>query len=133
VPDEQIDVVRAAFQAYLRGDQPAMMALIDPEIVVTQFPEQVDTRPYHGHDGVREVMADWVGTWDDWSIELLDLRKVGESVVTAVHQRGRGSGSGAAMEADTWFVWRVRAGKIVRWQMFSSEREALDTAAQPYP
>jgi ketosteroid isomerase-like protein len=129
--EDKLAVVQAAFDAYLRGDNPGMLALADPEIVVTQFPEQVDVRPYHGHDGVRQMMADWIDTWDDYSIEVLDLREVGERVVASLRQRGRGKGSGIEMEADTWFVWSVRGGKVVRWQMFSSEREALEAALSP--
>jgi uncharacterized protein len=128
-PVNDEEVVRAIWNAWERGDVPAMFELIDPEVVVTQFPEQIDVRDYHGHEGTREVMADWIGTWDDYEIELLDLREVGEAVIATLHQRGRGKASGVAMQGDVWFVWRVRDGKVVRWQMFSSEAEALEAAA----
>lgn len=132
-PSSRLEVAQAVFDAYVRGDQAAMFELIDPDIVSTQFPEQVDVRPYHGHEGVVQVMANWIGTWDDYSIELLELREIGDCVVAALHQRGRGRGSGVAMEGDVWFVWRVGGGKLVRWQMFSTEREAIDATAEPYP
>jgi ketosteroid isomerase-like protein len=125
---ERIAVAQKLWDAWQRGDIDGMFELIDPDIVSTQFPEQVDVRPYYGHDGVREVMVDWIGTWDDYEIKLLDLREVGESVVAKLHQRGRGKGSGVAMEGDVWFVWRMRGGRMVRWQMFSSEAEALEAA-----
>jgi hypothetical protein len=32
------------------------------------------------------------------------------------------------MEGDVYFVYRLRAGKITRWQMFPSEQEALEAA-----
>jgi ketosteroid isomerase-like protein len=128
-----IEVVQQAYEAWFRGDEAGMMALVHPEIVVTQIPEQVDTRPYHGYDGLRAVMADWVGTWDDYSIEMLGTRQVGHGVVTALHQSGRGKGSGVAMNADTWFVWHLKEGKLIRWQMFSTEHQALAAAAEPYP
>ena len=67
-----VEIVQQAYEAWFRGDEAGMMALVHPEIVVTQIPEQVDTRPYHGHDGLRAVMADWVGSWDDYSIEMYD-------------------------------------------------------------
>ena len=121
-------VARKLWDAWERGDLPGMFELIDPEVVSRQFPEQVDVRDYHGHDGVREVMADWIGTWDDWKIELLDVREVGDAAVLALRQSGRGKGSGVAMDAPVWFVWPVRDGKVTRWMMFSSEREALDAA-----
>jgi ketosteroid isomerase-like protein len=121
-------VARQLWAAWEGGDVEGMFELIDPEIVSTQFPEQVDVRDYHGHEGVRAVMEDWIGTWDDWKIELLDVRVIGDSVVLSLYQSGRGKGSGVAMEAPVWFVWLVRDGKVARWEMFSSEREALEAA-----
>ena len=67
---EGVDVVRAAFDAFQRGDEPAMFALVSEDVVVRQFPDQLDVRDYRGHAGLREMMATWIGTWDDWSIEL---------------------------------------------------------------
>ena len=128
MPGENLAVGRRLWDAWQRGDVAAMFEVIHPEVVSTQFPEQVDVSDYHGHEGVREVMEDWIGTWDDYEIELLDMREVGDAVVAALHQRGRGKGSGVAMEGDVWFVWRVRDGKLSRWQMFSSEAEALAAA-----
>ena len=120
-----VKVVRAAFDAYLRGDEPAMFELVAPDIVVTQFPDQIDVRDYHGHEGLRQVMADWIGTWADWSIELLDAREADGLVLATAAQRGRGKGSGAPMQNEVAFLFTLRAGTITRWQMFHSEREAL--------
>ena len=125
-----VEVVRAAFDAYLRGDEPAMFELVAPDIVVTQFPDQIDVRDYHGHEGLRQVMADWIGTWADWSIELLDAREADGLVVATAFQRGRGKGSGVPMQSEVAFLFTLRAGTISRWQMFRSEREALKAAGQ---
>jgi ketosteroid isomerase-like protein len=130
VSEEDVAVAQKLWDAWERGDIEGMFELIHPEIVSTQFPEQVGVEDHHGHDGVREVMEDWIGTWDDYEIELLDVREAGsDTVVLSLHQRGRGKGSGAAMEGDVWFVWRMRDGKLVRWQMFSSEAEAVAEAS----
>lgn len=126
---ENIRVVQAAFEAYFRGDEPGMLELMDPELVVTQFPEQVDARPYHGHEGVREVMAAWTGTWDDYSIELVDMREIGEHVLVSIRQTGRGKRSGIEMRGEAYMVFTLRAGRVIRWQMFSTEAEALEAAA----
>ena len=127
--DEAVAVARKLWDAWEQGDAAAMFELIDPEIVSTQFPEQVDVTDYHGHEGVSAVMADWIGTWDDWKIELLDLRAIGDVAFLSLHQSGRGKGSGVAMEGDVWFLWTVRGGKVARWQMFQSEDEALAAAS----
>ncbi len=62
---------------------------------------------------------------DDYSLEVPDMREIGEHVVVSLRQRGRGRGSGIEMEAASCFVCTVRAGRITRWQMFTSEDEAL--------
>ena len=123
---EGVDVVRAAFDAFQRGDEPAMFALVSEDVVARQFPDQLDVRDYRGHAGLREMMATWIGTWDDWSIELLSAWEVAGLVLASASQRGRGSGSGVPMQAEVTFVFEVHEGTIRRWRMFHTEREALD-------
>jgi ketosteroid isomerase-like protein len=124
------DVVGAVLEAYFSGDEAGWRELLHPEVVVTQFPEQADARPYHGHDGAREVITDWVDTWDDYSVEVLGVRDLSDRhVLVSLHQSGRGKGSGLEVEGDAFFLWTVEAGKVTRLQMFSSEHEAVEAAA----
>jgi ketosteroid isomerase-like protein len=123
---KNLELVRAAFDAYSRGDEPGLLELVAADVVITQFPEQVDVRDYHGHEGFRRVMTEWIGSWDDWSIEILGARQLGDIVLATARQRGRGRASGAPMDAEATFVFTVREGLIARWQMFSSEEQALD-------
>jgi ketosteroid isomerase-like protein len=122
---ENVELVQAAFDAYFRRDEPALLKLVAVDVVITQFPEQVDVRDYHGHEGFRQVMIDWTGSWDDWSIEILGARELGDLVLASARQRGRGKASGAPMDAEATFVFTVREDLIARWQMFSSEEQAL--------
>jgi hypothetical protein len=71
-------------------------------------------------------MTDWIGTWDDYSIEMVRAREVGGLVFVTARQRGRGKGSGVPFESEVTFVFTVRHGAIARWQMFRSEQEAFD-------
>ncbi|HWG08667.1 MAG TPA: nuclear transport factor 2 family protein [Solirubrobacteraceae bacterium] len=128
MPRENVEIVRAAFDGYFGGDQAAMLDQVAPDIVVTQFPDQLDVRDYRGHEGLMHVMAEWIGTWDDWSIEILRARELGDHVLVAARQQGRGRGSGAPMEAEVAFLFTIRLGKIARWQMFHSEQDALQAA-----
>jgi ketosteroid isomerase-like protein len=128
-----LELVQAALDAYFRGDEPALLELVAPDVVITQFPEQVDGREYHGHEGFHQVMTDWAGSWDDWSIEILGAREVGDLVLATARQRGRGIASGAPMDAEATFAFAVREGLIARWQMFSSEGQALEAAGLADP
>jgi ketosteroid isomerase-like protein len=102
-----------------------MLDLIAPDLIATQFPDQLDVRDYHGHDGLHELMADWIGTWDDWTIEISGLRELGGQVLASGRQSGRGKESGAPMASEVIFVFTVQGGVITRWQMFHNEAEAL--------
>ncbi len=125
---ENLELVQAAFDAYFRGDEPAMLALVDPKVVVTQLPDQPDVQSYRGHEGLIRAMADWVGTWADYSIDVLGMSERGDHVLVSCRQRGRGKGSGLAMQHDVHFLFTVREGKLARWQMFHTEQGALEAA-----
>src|SRR5256886_697956 len=122
---ESMDVVQAAIDAYFRGDESAMLDRAAPDIIVTQFPDQPDVRDYRGHEGLLQVMAEWIDIWDDWSVEILHIREIGDRVLVDARQRGRGKRSGAPFEVEVTFVLTVRHDKIVRWQMFHSKQRAL--------
>jgi ketosteroid isomerase-like protein len=124
VPQENVEIVRAAFDRYLHGDEAAALALFASDIVVTQFPDQLDGRDFHGHQGVREAMAEWIGVWDEWTIELLRARELGERVLAIARQRGRGKTSGVPIDSEVAFLFTMRRGAIARWQMLSTEHEA---------
>ena len=126
ISNQNIEIVQAAFDAYFRGDESAMLDHAAPDVVVTQFPDQPDVQDYHGHEGLLQVMAEWTDTWDDWSVEILHIREIGDRVLVDARQRGRGKGSGAPFEVEVAFVFTVRHEKIVRWQMFHSEQQALE-------
>jgi ketosteroid isomerase-like protein len=128
VSKDNLRVIHAALDAYFRGDMPAMLELIDPNVVVTQLPDQPDSQTFRGQEGLLRGMTEWIGEWEDYSFEVRGMRDFGDNVVVSGVQRGRGQGSGIQVEADVYFVFTLRGGRVVRWQMFQSEQQALDNA-----
>ena len=114
IPETDAVRVQAAFDAYLRGGEPAMLEFAAPDIIVTQFPDQLDVRDYHGHKGLTQVMTEWIGTWDDWTIEILRVRDVGGLVFLTALQR------------LDWFV-RIRVKKFQLGQSFTISGQYLTT------
>jgi ketosteroid isomerase-like protein len=123
---ENVEVVQAGFDAYLRGDLPAMLERFAPDVVVTTRPDQPDAHDFHGHDGLIEQLTEWVHMWDGFSIEISRVRDAGDLVIVVAQQGGQGTRSGVPMENEVTFVFTLEAAKVVRWQMFGSEREALE-------
>jgi ketosteroid isomerase-like protein len=122
---QNLEIVEAAFDAYYSGDWERLGEFAHPDVVVTQPAETPDADTFHGREGFIEVIDAWQGEWDDFRLERLRTRDVGDHVLTTVKQHGRGKSSGAEVEGEFTFVLTLDAGKIVRWQMFADEGTAL--------
>ena len=124
-----MEVVRNAFDAFTRGDMEGVLRLCDENIIVTQPPELPDVEPrQHGHGGVLEAFSIWPEQWDDYYIEILRMADPADYVVVTTRQGGRGKESGVEVAAEFTFVFTVRSAKIVEWQIFMREDQALEAA-----
>jgi ketosteroid isomerase-like protein len=128
--EENVEVVRNAFDAFNRGDTEGVLRLCDENIVITQPPELPGaTSQQRGHSGVLEAFAIWPEQWDHYRIEISrQVADPGDHVVVATRQSGRGKQSGAEVESEMTFVFTVRDKRIVEWQLFLGEDEALEAA-----
>jgi ketosteroid isomerase-like protein len=75
-----------------------------------------------------ERLRTWLSPWEDWRCEAEDYLAAGEFVVVLCRYAGRGKGSGVDVESSGAHVWRMRAGKAVGLEIFSSRRRALEAA-----
>jgi ketosteroid isomerase-like protein len=127
VSDENVAIIRRAFDAYLAGDIETVLSLCDQDIVITQAPEVPGVSPQqHGHDGVLEAFGLWPEQWDDFQIEILRIDAYpGDHVLVANRQSGRGKHSGVEVGGEFTFAYTVRNGKITEWQIFLHEDQAL--------
>jgi ketosteroid isomerase-like protein len=125
---ENVEIVRRAFDAFGRGDTPALLAMVSFDVVVRQTPPIPDARTYHGREGFQQVIADWTEVFDGVVMRVDELIDGEDKVLTRVHQTARGAGSAAPVDFDTWFVWAVESEVIVRRDMFNDKSEALEAA-----
>jgi ketosteroid isomerase-like protein len=125
--EENVAIVRRAFDAYVGGDIDAVLRLCAEDIVVTQAPEVPGVSPQqHGHDGVLDAFRIWPEQWDDFEIEIQRVvADPGDYVVVATRQSGRGKQSGVEVEADFTFVFTIASRKIREWRIFAHESQAL--------
>ena len=84
---------------------------------------------YEGRDAVIKASTYYWGTWDDYEVQAEEILVEGPSVVVILHERGRGKGSGAPFDQRHPQLWTFRAGRIIRWESFSSRAEALEAAS----
>ena len=127
--EENVELVRDSFAAWERGDLDWLDRHTDPEVEIAQPPNLPGTSTYTGKEGLREALRDWPSQWEDFRIALVETTALDQGRVLAMtRQVGRGKGSGVEVEADFAFLFTVRQGKLVRWQMFTGREEALEAA-----
>src|SRR5687768_3999826 len=125
--EENVEIVRQMVDAFSRGDTPAMLKLTDPSLVFTPLPDTPDVQSFHGHEGLLQGIAQTTEIWDDFSIELREMRDFDDQVLASLRWWGRGPSSGIQMEVDICALVTFREGMIVRWQFFPSEQQALES------
>jgi ketosteroid isomerase-like protein len=126
---ENVEIVRNAFDAFTRGDTEGVLRLCDEGISITQ-PKELPgvSRQQRGHSGVLEAFSIWPEQWDDYYIEILRTADLGDYVVVTARTGGRGKQSGVEVKMELAFVFTVRDEKIVEMQIFIHEDQALEAA-----
>jgi ketosteroid isomerase-like protein len=119
---ENVEIVRRFFAALERDELEEGLALFDEGLVV----HPIIGPTWHGREGVLGMAVDWTEGLADWSMTAEEFIDTGSRVVVRVHQTGRGEASGVPMTSDYWFIFTVRAGKIVRWDMHADRSDALE-------
>jgi len=125
---ENVAIVRRAWEAFVRRDNDTALALYDPEIEIDLRDENVGTRAYYGIEGVQRYFRDLMSAFGDMTSEVEEWIDAGDQVVAMVRSYGRGRRSGVPVDMLEAHVWTVREGKLRRLQTFATKAEALEAA-----
>jgi len=123
---ENVEIVRATFEAFNRGGIEAALSYFDPEVEWLGPPEWLEEHLYKGHDGMRRIAGVWGENFDEYRLDLEKLIEVGDELLVLVYQRGRIKGSGDMIEQPIGYEWYVRDGRTVRVQVHFSWEAALE-------
>ena len=125
-----VELVRAVWEAWERGETDAVLALIDPDVEWLTAIDRGLGRAgsvYHGHEGMRELWNLWRSEFDDFSIQADEIRDLADQrVLTLAHWQFRGRASGIMVESQLALLMTIRDGKIVRSEDYLSHKEALE-------
>jgi ketosteroid isomerase-like protein len=126
---ENVEIVRRAFEAWSAGDVAAAFAAIDADVVARRLAPMPDPGTWHGHQGLLDVVADWMRTFEEFKMTGEEFIDAGDHVVVRVAQQARGAGSGVPVTATFWFVHWVRDGKMVTFDMYAARSQAFEAAS----
>ena len=92
---ENVEVVRRAYEALDRKDRAAFVELLDPNVEWWLRPHDPAPGPYRGRHGALEILAS-DDEFDSFKREVEEYIDGGEYVIAGVRMRGRGLASAAA-------------------------------------
>lgn len=119
------DLVRGAYEAFGRGDIPAIVALVDDQVEWTSPGTLPQGGTFHGRDNVLKFFEGVGAAWEKLSLEpevvdeLGPDRVVGIARLSGTLRGGRAAGYGAA------HVFEIRGNKIVRFREFVDNDQAI--------
>jgi ketosteroid isomerase-like protein len=124
---EYVEVVRAVYEEWAKGNFRAGGDLWDRRVVFVPIAELPDAGDYFGLEGVTTFMRAFLQPWANYTITAEELIEAGDSVVVVARQRGTGRQSGLVAELEQQFqVWTFRGRTVIRFEAFRERAEALE-------
>jgi ketosteroid isomerase-like protein len=124
---ENVEVVRRMYEAYHGGDADGALSYFTPD-VVSDHSRRAGGNVAHGREELRQQVIEWVSNFEGHHEEIEEIRDLGDLVCVIAIQRGRGRGSGAAVEQRYALLYELKGGKITHFTAFSTPAEAFESA-----
>jgi hypothetical protein len=125
--ERNVELYQLGIEAFNRRDLEGFLALADPDVVGISRVLAIEGQSYRGHDGTREWWKDLLGVFPDFRIEIVWVRDAGNLTVSELRNSAHGEGS-AALEEAVWQVSEWRDARVVQWQIYDREQDALEAA-----
>ena len=116
--DKNLELVQGAYEAFGRGDIPAVLSALADDIswkVPPPLPQAAEVR---GHEEVGQFFERLTGIWQDFNVEVDDFVASGDRVCVI----GRGSGKVDGEQAGYGFVhcWTIEGDRASRFDEYVS-------------
>jgi ketosteroid isomerase-like protein len=116
---ENVEKLRAVYEAFNRGDFDAAVKLVRPDAELVRPGLEA---PLRGAGAIREWMEP--DAFETQRIEPLDFEVSGNRVLVRQRTTARGAGSGIELDVENWAVFTFDDGLIVRGEGFLVDQEA---------
>jgi ketosteroid isomerase-like protein len=126
---ENVEVVRRFYDAYNRRAVDELATLVNPDFAFRSVFVAVEGRVYRGADGFSPYFADLAAAWEEFWLEVQDIRDAGDDRVLGLMQvHGRGGTSGVEVDPNIAAVFQLRDGRVSGLSTFMDPAEALEAA-----
>ena len=124
---ENVELIRRAYEQFNSG-QEAPLSMLD-EAVEWHTAADLPNRDVHrGHAGVRALIDDWVGSFEQFTADVEEYIDRGDYVVVPLVLRGQ-MADGDEVSLPETHVWRVRDGRVIEVREYRTLDAALEALA----
>ena len=125
---ENVEVVRAAYRAYIDGDREAYLDFFAEDVEgrpdASRFTE---AKPFRGREGFRRFLAEIEEGWEGGASAVIrEVFPVGDRVVARMDWGGTGRASGIDLRSSLTAINTVRDGRILKIEWFFDHAQALE-------
>ena len=126
-----LDVIRGAYEAFARGDIPAVLGALDPEIRW----HEAESNPYMpsgealvGPQTVlNELFVRLASEWDGFAVHPASFHDAGEHIVVEGRYSGKYRATGRDLDVQMCHVWTLANGKVTKFQQYVDTARLVDT------
>jgi uncharacterized protein len=120
--EENVNVVRGVYEAFGRGDIPAVLAALDPRVEWWEAENFIyaDGNPYVGPEAVLQgVFARIGGEWEGFEVAPEEILDAGETVIGHGYYSGTYKRNGRRVRAQFAHLFTFRDGRVVKFQQYT--------------
>jgi ketosteroid isomerase-like protein len=125
VSQNHVEIVRAVWEAYNRGEIDAFLERADPECEFHEDPAFPEAGVYRGPEEIKAYLLQFREAMADHWFEVEEVKDFGGGVISLLHERARGKASGVEVDIRPAFVFRFRDDKINYARAYLNRSEAL--------
>jgi ketosteroid isomerase-like protein len=122
-----VELALQSFDAFNRRDLGTALALVDDDVEIVAGGIVMEGE-YRGRAGIRRWWENVLAVIPDLTVEVVEMRDLGDLTLGAGRVRGHGAGSDTPFDETSWGVAEWRDGKCVWWGNYATEAEALEAA-----
>jgi uncharacterized protein len=127
--EDNVEVVRGIYDAFDSGDVGQALSAIDPEVVWDLSNHSwPGADQYFGHEGIVEVLSEWIGAFEGYTVKPERFIDAGDNVVVIQRETAQHKGTETGIDRRTASVYTMRGGRAIRIDHYLDIPKALEAA-----
>lgn len=117
---DNVDIIKGAYDAFAKGDIPAVLDVLDKDVIWTEMEGFPYGGVYVGPERVLNGVFMRLGTeWNGFQAKPDEFLQSDDRVVALGHYEGTYKTTGKGMRVPFAHVWTLRDGKVVKFVQYT--------------